>query len=607
MGFEALIRDLAESTGHAAAYYAPDGDGLTLVASWPGSAAPADRIEAIPGVVERVPSGGAVALSDAGPGDQERLRRTAHRIALLAADERLRAERERLTERVQVLEADARAARERLAEVRDLERRRIAGALTSVTTREFTDLRSLLADLDHAGSDTARALTSFRTALDDVIDRFRTVVRGVHPAMLPERGPLAALEELAADLPRPVHFAGDLGRRVGWEVESGIYHAAAAVMSLLAEGTSHEPVGVALSRANGALTLTFTDSTPRLTAAELRGALKDDADRLAAFGGVLDTWVANGRALVRIWLPERLDGTAVVAPAYAEGTLLARVRDLVTTAVRESVAGWAEIADRLDQPPTVALVDSSRAVELLTGYAFAADGAITWYVHGRTRDVTFHRPGLPPVTTPVSVAGITRPADADRLVIRWPADILRHMTLVDVPALPTAVSGYDVVVLSRPDPTFLRTFRDKVDIIVGTEDLPSLLRRRVIERADLITARSVLAAARRAPRPEPLARLLDRIEADAHELAELALLNELETGLLTLPIDAERLLGANGRAPHIRLGLPATAPLDEIHHTATTATAIWRTRASNPATSPHHRDACLILVRTCEGLSLLRS
>ncbi|GAA2976792.1 hypothetical protein [Actinokineospora diospyrosa] len=605
MDYEALVRELAESTGQSAAYYAPDGDGLTVAAAWPGPAAPADRVESIPGVVERVPGGGAVALSAAGSGDLQRLGRTAHKIALVAADERLRAERERLTERVHVLEADARAARERLAEVRELERRRIAGALTAVTTREFTDLRSLLADLDYAGSDTARALTAFRTALDDVIDRFRTVVRGVHPAMLPERGPVAALEELAADLPRPVRFTGDLGRRVGWEVESGIYHAAAAVVSLLAEGSSREPVEVELSRVNGALVLTFADSSSTLTAAELRSTLKDDADRLAAFGGILDTWVTGGRVVVRIWLPERLDGSAVVAPASAEGTLLARVRDLVTTAVRESVAGWSEIADRLNQPPTVALVDSSGAVELLTGYTFASDGAVTWYMHGRTGDVTFHRQGLPPVTTPVSVAGLTRPSDVSRLVIRWPADILRHITLVDIPTLPTAVTGYDVVVLPQPNPTFLRTFRDKVDIIVGTDDLATLLRRRVIERADLITARSVLAAARRAPRPEPLARLLDRIEADAHELAELSLLNDLESGHLALPGDPIRLLGAHGRAPHARLGLPASSNRDEIHHAAVTATALWRTRAGNPATSPHHRDACLILVRTCEGLSLI--
>src|SRR5690606_41774023 len=77
-------------------------------------------------------------------------------------------------------------------------------------------------------------LGEVRAALDEMIDRFRTPVRGVYPAMLPDRGPRAALEELAATLARPVRLDGDLGRRVEWQIESGLYHAAAAVLNLYA-------------------------------------------------------------------------------------------------------------------------------------------------------------------------------------------------------------------------------------------------------------------------------------------------------------------------------------------------------------------------------------
>jgi hypothetical protein len=67
--------------------------------------------------------------------------------------------------------------------------------------------------------------------------------------MLPDRGPAAALEELAATLPTPVRFTGDLGRRVGWEVESGLYHAVAAVLNLVA-GRGGPPVSVVFGRAS---------------------------------------------------------------------------------------------------------------------------------------------------------------------------------------------------------------------------------------------------------------------------------------------------------------------------------------------------------------------
>ena len=142
------------------------------------------------------------------------------------------------------LRAELAAARERLAQVRDLERRRLVGAITTTTLRDLAEVRGRLTGItaDTAADDLAEA----RGALDDLIDNFRAVVRGVYPAMLPDRGPRAALEELAATLPRPVRFGGDLGRRAGWQVESGLYHAVAAVLNVLAglDSTASTPIEV---------------------------------------------------------------------------------------------------------------------------------------------------------------------------------------------------------------------------------------------------------------------------------------------------------------------------------------------------------------------------
>src|SRR6476469_8886449 len=66
--------------------------------------------------------------------------------------------------------------------------------------------------------------------------------------MLPDRGPRAALEELAATLACPVGFTGDLGRRLGWQLESGFYHAVAAALNLLSSRNSGGPVTVAFGR-----------------------------------------------------------------------------------------------------------------------------------------------------------------------------------------------------------------------------------------------------------------------------------------------------------------------------------------------------------------------
>ncbi len=60
------------------------------------------------------------------------------------------------------------------------------------------------------------------------------IARGVYPAVLRDQGPAAALDEVAADLPRPVRLTGDLGGRLDWEIESGIYYVVAAAMNALA-------------------------------------------------------------------------------------------------------------------------------------------------------------------------------------------------------------------------------------------------------------------------------------------------------------------------------------------------------------------------------------
>ncbi|GLZ38955.1 hypothetical protein [Actinokineospora sp. NBRC 105648] len=580
----ALVRSVAEETGHDAAFLVDD-----EVHAWPADAA----VEPESGVVEEVPGGGVLVV--AGAVDRAVLRRAAARIAVAVAGERLTAERDRLAERADGLTEDVRVARDRLSRVRELERRRLVGALTAFTTREFADLRELLEPL---------ALDDFRVTLDEVIDRFRKVVRGVHPAMLPERGPAAALGELAADVARPFRFEGDLGRRVGWEVESGLYHAAAAVVAQLAESAAAQAVRVRLSRSDGALRVRFTDAGSGLTDVELRAALADDAERLAAFGGTLTTSVTAGVAEVRILLPERLDEPADGSEVDIPSTLLARVRALVAAGARGS-GEWDAQAERLDRPPVVAVVGESGTAEVvvaLTGVDLPGRGSATatWYEHAPVRDV----PVGPAATEP----------DA---VVRLPVPILRHLTLVDVPQCPDStmiapggpLADVDVVLLLDSDNDFRRAARSaprRVDVLTPDADVESQLRGRVVARADLYAARAVLAAVRTLPADSAVSRLRDQVLADAHELAELDVLGDLETGVLTLHANQDRafrLLGARGRTAHERLALPASATSAEVVAAAVAAAADWRDRAASPATGSRERDACQVLVRTCEGLA----
>jgi signal transduction histidine kinase len=205
--------------------------------------------------------------------------------------------------------------------VREAERRRLAGGVLAGSTLALLDVThrwqrcvSAVRD-DPAGALGALgALRELRAALNDLIDDFRLVVRDVRPMTLRSRGTVAALRELAVHLPRGVRLAGDLGRRVGWEVESGLYHAAATALTVmsvspavnvsLGAGAGGE-LWVRFTRSEGRLAVRVNDPSPR-PEWEVRAGLAEDARRLVALGGGLRYEDgADGAGEVELWLPER--------------------------------------------------------------------------------------------------------------------------------------------------------------------------------------------------------------------------------------------------------------------------------------------------------------
>jgi signal transduction histidine kinase len=99
---------------------------------------------------------------------------------------------------------------------------------------------------------------------------------------------------------------------------------------------------------------------------------------------------------------------------------------------------------------------------------------------------------------------------------------------------------------------------------------------------------------------------LERVRSEAHELAEVDLLDELGSGTVPLTSEerrqAEQLLGAAGFEPRSRLGLLADADTAQVRRAAGQQLAHWQRRASHPASTRAVRDAAEILVRTCERL-----
>ncbi|WP_433803621.1 hypothetical protein [Actinomycetospora sp. CA-084318] len=220
--------------------------------------------------------------------------------------------------RVAELAHQTEESRRRLGHAREVERRRLAGELAEATGGRLAALRravedtgevlddGLAPDADDADRDEAAGLARHhldgaRTRLEELLDRFRVIARGVHPAVLRDEGLRAALEEVVADLPRPVHLAGRWAERLPWEVESGLYYAAVAVLAAVPGDAPLEvTLGRAGDRATVAVTLPPGEGTP--DPAAVADGLAAEADRLTGLGGALDVDAGGLRA----WLPVEL-------------------------------------------------------------------------------------------------------------------------------------------------------------------------------------------------------------------------------------------------------------------------------------------------------------
>ncbi|MFI1991596.1 hypothetical protein [Actinoplanes sp. NPDC020271] len=243
------------------------------------------------------------------PGDRHLMRDVAGGAALLLRTVALNAELADRVRRAEHLARELVASRRRLAQAREVERRRLLTELARATSGRLTALREHVtaARADPRGSQLARA----RTEVDELLDRFRTIARGVYPAVLRGQGPDAALDELAADLRRGVHFTSRLGGRVAWEIESAVYQIVAATLGVLAT----EPgatIQVSLTSGDGRIRALVEDPGPPVTADQIRTALAHDAERLAALGGDLecdDLESEDGEPMLRLLarLPDRLD------------------------------------------------------------------------------------------------------------------------------------------------------------------------------------------------------------------------------------------------------------------------------------------------------------
>ena len=205
--------------------------------------------------------------------------------------------------------ADAReqlaASRARIVAAADSERRRLERNLHDGAQQRLVGLaialREVEEELERDVDSARRVLASAREELALALQELRELARGIHPALLSDRGLGPALEALAARTPLPVEVVALPEARLPEAVEAAAYFVVAEGLTNVVKHAHATGVTVEITNANGCARVQVRDNGVGGATLEEGSGLRGLADRIEALGGSLEVHSANG------------DGTAVVA------------------------------------------------------------------------------------------------------------------------------------------------------------------------------------------------------------------------------------------------------------------------------------------------------
>ena len=208
---------------------------------------------------------------------------------------------------------ELRASRVRLVEAGDAERRRLERDLHDGAQARLVGLALLLrAARTRADPDPqlAELLDRAQEELQTGLAELRELARGIHPAVLTERGLEPALQSLVARAPVPVSVEAACDGRLPANVESAAYFVVSEALANVAKYARATHARVAVRRANGRVTVEVADDGVGGADAAGGSGLRGLADRVAALDGTLSLDSPPGRGT-------RLHAEIPVPPATA--------------------------------------------------------------------------------------------------------------------------------------------------------------------------------------------------------------------------------------------------------------------------------------------------
>jgi signal transduction histidine kinase len=238
---------------------------------------------------------GAIIYDAALRDDPSLVRAAAAAAALQLENERLEAE---LRARVEELQT----SRARLVEVSIGERRRLERDLHDGAQQRLVALSLQLSlaqrKVDSEPATAARLLEASRGELQTALEELRELARGIHPAILTDRGLGAAIEALAERAPLPVDLDRMPEDRLPAAVEAAAYFVVAESLTNVAKYSSAQHASVRVGRENGFAVVEVSDDGVGGADPTAGTGLRGLADRLAALDGRLEVHSPPGGGTV---------------------------------------------------------------------------------------------------------------------------------------------------------------------------------------------------------------------------------------------------------------------------------------------------------------------
>jgi signal transduction histidine kinase len=217
--------------------------------------------------------------------DEPQLVRAAGAAAALAL------ENQRLAAELRARIEDLRASRARLVSAGDAERRRLERNLHDGAQARMVGLAAKLGLARHKAGDDPELralLEESRVELMASLDELRAVARGLHPAVLTDRGLDAAVHGLAFRAPLPVEVDGQAPDDLPPPVATALYYVVAEALTNVAKYAEASRATVAVRREGGEAVAEVADDGLGGAAAESGSGLQGLSDRVAALDGRLE-------------------------------------------------------------------------------------------------------------------------------------------------------------------------------------------------------------------------------------------------------------------------------------------------------------------------------